>query len=91
MRFAVAVLLVLAVATVAGAQPMERFVGTVQWIGGETMAVALDNGASVPVDLTRADQGDYQSLAPGDRVVVTGTLSPQRDRVMATSIQRVAN
>ena len=77
MRLAVAVLLTLAVAAVADAQPAsERFIGTVQWIGGERMALALDSGSSVPVDLTRADQGDYQSLAPGDRGVVTGTISP---------------
>jgi len=89
---AVVVLLALAVATVAGAQSdSERLVGTVQWIAGERMALALDNGASVPIDLTSADQGDYQSLAPGDRVVVTGTVSPERDRVIAASIERASN
>jgi hypothetical protein len=85
MKLAIAVLLVLAVAAPAGAQS-ERFVGTVQWISGTRMALALDNGASVPIDLTGADQGSYQSLGPGDRVVVTGTVSPERDRVLATSI-----
>ncbi len=89
---AVAVLLALAVATVACAQPApERFVGTVQWVAGERMALALDSGTSVPIDLTSADQGDYQTLAAGDRVVVTGTLSPEGDRVIATSIDRASN
>jgi len=89
---ALVLLLALAVATVSSAQPVsERFVGTVQWIAGERMALALDSGSSVPIDLTSADQGDYQTLAPGDRVVVTGTLSPERDRVIATSIAPVSN
>ena len=89
---AVAVLLALAVATVAGAQPVsERFVGTVQSVAGERMTLALDSGSSVPIDLTSADQADYQTLAAGDRVVVTGTLSPERDRVIATSIDRASN
>jgi hypothetical protein len=85
MKLAIAVLLVLAVAALAGAQS-ERFVGTVQWISGTRMALALDNEASVPIDLTGADQGSYQSLSPGDRIAVTGSLSPERDRVLATSI-----
>src|SRR5262245_35434873 len=88
----VAILLALAVAMVAGAQSVsERFVGTVQWIAGDRMALALDTGPSVPIDLTSADQGDYQSLAAGDRVVVTGTVSPERDRVIATSIEPASN
>jgi len=89
---AVAVLLALAVAAIVGAQSAsESFVGTVQWIAGEKMVIALDSGGSVPIDLTSADQGDYQSLAPGDRVVVTGTVSPERDRVIAASIERASN
>jgi len=90
---AVVVLLAFAVVVmVVGAQSVvERFIGTVQWISAERMALALDDGSSVPIDLTSADQGDYQSLAPGDRVVVTGTVSPERDRVIATSIARASN
>jgi hypothetical protein len=92
MKRAFAVLLVLALAGVVGAQGApERFMGTVQWLTGERMALALDGGPSVPVDLTGADQGTYQSLSPGDRVVVTGTVSPDRDRVIAISVDRIAN
>jgi hypothetical protein len=29
---------------------------------------------------------DYQGLTSGDRVVVTGVLSPRRDHVIATAI-----
>ena len=88
---AVAVFLALTVATLAIAQPRESFVGTVQWITGAQMALALDSGASVPIDLTNADLSDYQSLGPGDRVIVTGTVSPERDRVIATSISPASN
>src|SRR5262249_50859486 len=82
----VAVVLAFTAMTGAIAQAQESFTGTVQWINGENMALALDSGASVPIDLTGADQSAYETLGPGDRVLVTGTLSPERDRVMATSI-----
>jgi hypothetical protein len=87
----VAVLLALILASVAIAQTQERFIGTVQWIDGVRIALALDNGASVPIDLTNVDQSAYQALGPGDRVIVTGTLSPDRERVMATSISPASN
>jgi len=87
----VALVLAFIVATVGIAQPQESFIGTVQWITGEKMALALDSGASVPIDLTGADQSSYQTLGPGDRVIVTGTVSPERDRVMATSISPASN
>jgi len=87
-----AILLALALVTVAGAQAgPEWFVGTVLWISGEGMALALDSGSSIAIDLTSTDQGDYQTLRSGDRVVVIGTLSRERDRVIATSIRRAAN
>jgi hypothetical protein len=86
-----AILLALAVATVAGAQAVQySFVGTVLWIAGERMALALDSGSSIAIDLTSTDQGDYQTLSSGDRVVVIGSVAPERDRVIATSI-RAAN
>lgn len=64
----------------------ERFLGTVQWIGGQTMALMLADGSSVRVDLTQVDQDNYQRLTAGDRVVVTATLPPARDRLIAMSI-----
>ena len=87
----VALVIAFSLATVSIAQPQESFIGTVQWITGERMALALDSGASVPIDLTGADLSSYQTLGPGDRVIVTGTLSPERDRVMATSISPASN
>jgi len=86
-----ATLLVLAVVAEAKAQfAAERFVGTVQWISGERLALALDDDTSIPVDLTNVDQGSYQDLRPGDRIVVTGKPSPDRDRLIATSIATVS-
>jgi len=85
-----AILLALAVVTVAGAQSAWEFVGTVLWISGERMALALDSGSSIAIDLTSTDRGDYQTLSSGDRVVVIGSVAPERDRVIATSI-RAAN
>jgi len=42
-----AILLALAVVTVAGAQAVQYYyVGTVLWISGERMALALDSGSS---------------------------------------------
>jgi hypothetical protein len=89
MKIALAVLLLLASTAVAGAQtaaPPVQVVGTVQWISGQGMALALDTGSSVPVDLTQVEQDAYQRLITGDRIVVTGTLSPRRNRVLATAI-----
>ena len=53
--------------------------------------LVLDSGSSVPIGLTGADQGSYQSLSQGDRVVVTGTVSPERDRVLAISVAPLSN
>jgi hypothetical protein len=89
MKIALAVLLLLASTAVAEAQtapPPVQVVGTVQWISGQGMALALDTGSSVPVDLTQVEQDAYQRLTTGDRIVVTGTLSPRRNRVLATAI-----
>ena len=64
-----------------------RLVGAVQWIGGLGMAVALDTGGSIPIDLTSVELTDYQGLtSAGARVNVTGVLSARRDHVIATAI-----
>jgi hypothetical protein len=69
------------------AQPPIRLIGWVQWIGGNRMQVMTDGG-SVPVDLRDADQGSYQSLRAGDRVIVDGVVASDRSRVMARTIWR---
>jgi len=82
---AVLVLCALVVSVEAQTVPV-RLIGAVQWIGGQKMALALDDGASVHVDLASVEQEAYQRLTSGDRIVVTGALSPRRDRVIATAI-----
>ena len=49
------------------------------------MVVSTDEASVVSVDLRRVPQDEYQRLATGDRVIVTGTL--ERNRVVATSIE----
>ena len=66
-----------------------RIEGKVAWISGEKMVVAPPGGLPVPVDLSQVDQDQYSALLSGDRVIVTGRLSPDRDRVVAMSVQRV--
>src|SRR5262245_3618662 len=71
--------------------------GRVEWIGGETMVVAPYGRVIAPVgtsaisiDLSPVPQDQYQGLTTGDTVNGTGTVPAWRDRVDATSIQRVA-
>jgi hypothetical protein len=68
--------------------------GRVLWISGETMIVAPygqvigPGGTSgINVDLSRVSQDAYMGLAEGDAVLVTGTVTRARDRVLATSVQ----
>ena len=52
---AVLVLCALVVSVEAQTVPV-RLIGAVQWIGGQKMALALDDGASVHVDLASVEQ-----------------------------------
>ncbi len=61
------------------------FDARVSWIAAETMVVSTDDGSAVSVDLSQVAQDEYQRLATGDRVIVSGTL--EENRVVATSIQ----
>ena len=50
-----------------------RVTGWVQWIAGERLMLALDDGSGVvPVDLTRVPLDEYRTLSGRDQVVVTG-------------------
>jgi len=86
--FALAVALAL-VTTIPGRVVAEgaavRFGGRVSWIAGETMVVATDAGVVVSVNLTQVPQDEYQRLANGDRILVTGVLG--RNQIVATTIQ----
>jgi hypothetical protein len=81
-----ALVVILPLASVGAETAPVRLVGAVQWIGGLGMALALDTGGSIRIDLTSVELRDYQGLTSGDRVVVTGVLSPRRDHVIATAI-----
>ncbi len=48
----------------------------------------MTDGGSVPVDLRDADQGSYQSLRAGERIVVDGVVASDRSRVLARTIWR---
>ena len=54
------------------------------------VAVAPGSSRAINVDLSQVDQDQYDTLGPGDWVVVTGTVRAERDRVVATSVQRLA-
>jgi hypothetical protein len=74
----------------AGAQARPvRFEGTVQWVAGQSMLVALDNGLSVNVDLVRVPQGQYLVLGRGERVLVSGTIASGSRTVTGFSVERV--
>ena len=50
--------------------------GYVQWIAGEKLMLLADNGAVIAIDLTEADQSDYQALAQGEGITVGGVVKP---------------
>lgn len=85
-----AAILLLGGATAATAQERSvRLEGRVQWIAGQTATVGLDTGVTVSVDLSRVPQDEYAALRARDRVVVTGVISDDDDRVFGTSVVRV--
>jgi hypothetical protein len=65
--------------------------GWVQWVSAQRLQLVLDNGLSISVDLTRVPQDQYQGLSAGmrDRVFVTGVISPDNRRLIASSVTRV--
>jgi hypothetical protein len=69
--------------------------GRVLWVAAERMVIApyvLVPGApgAISVDLSEARQDEYAGLKTGDSVAVTGDVPPEGDRVIATSIRRLA-
>ena len=94
---AVTIAMILAVGVCTGAaQEQPIFVeGRVQWISGQRMVVAPVGGVIAPagtsaikVDLTEVAQDEYAGLTTGDSVLIVGTVSSARDRIIATSIRR---
>jgi hypothetical protein len=66
-----------------------RIEGKVAWLSAQKMLVARHDGPPVPVDLSQVDQDEYMRLLSGDRVIVIGRLTRERDRVVATSVRRI--
>jgi hypothetical protein len=83
---------VLAVALVPAAAQTRpvRFEGSVQWIAGQSMLVLLDSGLSVNVNLIRVPQWQYLALLPGERILVTGTITGGTRNVAGVAIERLA-
>jgi uncharacterized protein YdeI (BOF family) len=84
---ALALLSMLSVTASAADDTPVRFHGRVLWIAGETLMVTTDDSQSVNVDLRQVPQDEYQRLRSNDRVVVTGTIPTEQNRVVATSIE----
>jgi len=85
---ALALLSVLSVTPSVADEAPVHFRARVLWIAGDTLMVATDDGQSVNVNLTRVPQDQYQRLRINDRVVVTGAIPTEQDRVEATSIEQ---
>ncbi len=84
---AVALLLALPAASAAETRYV-RLEGRVQWVAGNVLSLAVNEGPSVGIDLVRVPQSDYGGLVQGDWVIVRGQLSDDYRRVLGTSIQR---
>ena len=81
------VLLSLAMPGPADAQRV-RFEGRLLWISGNTMAVAVNDGPSVTIDLGDVPQGDYQGLEEGEWVMVLAEYTRDRRNLLGLSVTR---
>ena len=84
----VSLVLLEAVAQGAAQDKVVRLQGRVQWIAGEKMMLIPDDG-SLPfeVDIKQVPQDNYRTLTQGDAVVVSGVVSRDGRKVIATSVQ----
>jgi len=86
----VGVFLYLALVCVAIAQEVRTFTGRVIWVEANTMAFVPDGGGGAfDVDISKIDQTAYAFLKSGDRVTVVGVVTPDGQRVIASSITPV--
>jgi len=85
-RSVVAILLLLTLASVA-AQEVLTFTGRVNWIEANTMAFTPEGGGNAfDVDVSKIDQSVLMFLKSGDRVTVVGVVTPDGNRLVATSL-----
>lgn len=66
-----------------------RIEGRVAWISGQTLVLLPDGSPSINIDLTNLPQDQQSTLRQGDRIVVTGTVVSERNRVVAEAIERL--
>ena len=84
----VSLVLFAAVAPGAAQERVVRLQGRVQWIAGEKMMLIPDGGAPpVEIDIKQVPQDNHQALKEGDPVVVSGVVSRDGRRLIATSVQ----
>jgi hypothetical protein len=82
--------LVVGMAGVGAAQDVPiRVEGRVMWRAGQSVVVAPDGSPGVHVDLSQVPQDQYGALKEGDRVIVTGSVPNERNRVVAASVERL--
>jgi len=64
--------------------------GRVQWIAGEKMMLIPDSGAPpVEIDIKQVPLDNYRTLKEGDPVLVSGVVSRDGRKLIATSVQPV--
>ena len=87
-RFIIVMMLAVGlVPAVADAQQLLAIVGMVQWTSTNRIQLITDGGQSVSVDVSQLDQGSYSTLRGGDRVRVVGYVPPERNRLIAESLE----
>ncbi len=86
-----AVLLLALAVPLAGAEAQQRLlvVGMVQWTSTNRIQVMSDSGQTVSIDVSRIDQGTYSGLRGGERIRVVGYVPPERNRLIAESLEIV--
>jgi hypothetical protein len=63
--------------------------GRVAWIAGQKLIVVPDGSPAIHVDLSQVPQDQHGKLREGDRVVVTGAVPNERNRLVASTVERL--
>ncbi len=72
---------------VAAAQQRLVVLGMVQWTSTNRIQLITDGGGSLSIDVSGLDQGSYATLRGGERVRVVGYVAPERNRLIAESLE----
>ena len=87
-RVGITALLLVAATTAAAQDRPVRIEGRVAWIAGQDLVIVPDGNPSIKVDLRQLPQDQHAKLREGDRIVVMGVPTNERDRVVAAAIER---